>query len=85
MSARTCSSFSFLLPQGMELYEQETPDFKSHTLPLARIKKVMKMDEDVKVCPHAFASPLSPPALRRSSISLIPSSQADLTLTHALR
>lgn len=34
---------------GMDLYEQETPDFKSHTLPLARIKKVMKMDEDVKV------------------------------------
>jgi hypothetical protein len=34
----------------MEVYEQETPDFKSHTLPLARIKKVMKMDEDVKVC-----------------------------------
>lgn len=46
ISMLTCSAF---MGAGMDLYEQETPDFKSHTLPLARIKKVMKMDEDVKV------------------------------------
>lgn len=28
----------------------DTNDFKTHALPLARIKKVMKTDEDVKVC-----------------------------------
>eukprot|EP01103_Thecamoeba_quadrilineata_P004835 TRINITY_DN14716_c0_g1_i1.p1 TRINITY_DN14716_c0_g1~~TRINITY_DN14716_c0_g1_i1.p1 ORF type:complete len:274 (-),score=83.02 TRINITY_DN14716_c0_g1_i1:196-981(-) len=27
----------------------ETPDFKNHQLPLARIKKIMKSDEDVKM------------------------------------
>ena len=30
--------------------EQETPDFRHPPLPLARIKKVMKSDPDVKVC-----------------------------------
>ncbi|PIA14157.1 histone-fold-containing protein, partial [Coemansia reversa NRRL 1564] len=29
--------------------EDNTPDFKTHLLPLARIKKVMKSDPDVKV------------------------------------
>lgn len=33
----------------MELAESEDPDFKHHVLPLARIKKVMKSDEDVQV------------------------------------
>ena len=31
--------------------EQETPDYRHPPLPLARIKKVMKNDPDVKVCP----------------------------------
>jgi hypothetical protein len=30
--------------------EQSEIDFKSHPLPLARIKKVMKSDPEVKVC-----------------------------------
>ena len=30
--------------------EQDTPDFRHPPLPLARIKKVMKSDPDVKVC-----------------------------------
>ncbi len=38
--------------------EQETPDFRHPALPLARIKKVMKSDPDVKV---------SVPRTRRSS------------------
>lgn len=50
----------------MELYEQETPDFKSHTLPLARIKKVMKMDEDVKVRLGSALSHTPPPFLLAS-------------------
>jgi hypothetical protein len=33
----------------MEVAESEEPDFKTHVLPLARIKKVMKSDEDVQV------------------------------------
>lgn len=36
--------------------EEETPDFKHPPLPLARIKKVMKSDPDVKV---GNPSPLS--------------------------
>ncbi len=28
---------------------EETNDFKNHQLPLARIKKIMKTDEDIKV------------------------------------
>jgi hypothetical protein len=54
----------------MEVYEQETPDFKSHTLPLARIKKVMKMDEDVKVCrlPRELPGRTGPPLLGRPVI-----------------
>jgi nuclear transcription factor Y gamma len=31
--------------------EQETPDYRHPPLPLARIKKVMKSDPDVKVRP----------------------------------
>jgi hypothetical protein len=31
--------------------EQETPDYRHPSLPLARIKKVMKSDPEVKVCP----------------------------------
>ena len=34
--------------------EQETPDYRHPPLPLARIKKVMKSDPDVKVCPSWF-------------------------------
>lgn len=30
--------------------EQETPDYRHPPLPLARIKKVMKSDPDVKAC-----------------------------------
>lgn len=33
----------------MDMVEGETPDWKSYSLPLARIKKVMKSDEEVKV------------------------------------
>jgi len=29
-------------------------DFKQQILPLARIKKIMKLDEDVKVCVKYF-------------------------------
>jgi hypothetical protein len=36
--------------------EQETPDYRHPPLPLARIKKVMKSDPDVKVA----SSPLLP-------------------------
>jgi hypothetical protein len=45
---------------------QEKEDFKTHQLPLARIKKIMKSDEDVRVstnlpkpvvlCAHFFSS-----------------------------
>ena len=34
----------------MSYVERESPDFKTYPLPLARIKKVMKSDEEVKVC-----------------------------------
>lgn len=34
--------------------EQETPDYRHPPLPLARIKKVMKNDPDVKVCVLLF-------------------------------
>lgn len=40
--------------------EQETPDYRHPPLPLARIKKVMKNDPDVKVCltiPHPVFLP----------------------------
>ena len=33
----------------MAVVERDNPDFKTYPLPLARIKKVMKSDEDVKV------------------------------------
>ena len=33
----------------MEVVEEEEPDFKNVGLPLARIKKVMKSDEEVKM------------------------------------
>lgn len=33
----------------LQSVEQSEPDFKTFQLPLARIKKVMKSDEDVKV------------------------------------
>lgn len=33
----------------MDGVEGETPDFKTYNLPLARIKKVMKSDEEVKM------------------------------------
>ena len=33
----------------MDFVERENPDFKTYPLPLARIKKVMKSDEEVKV------------------------------------
>ncbi len=34
---------------------QEIDEFKTHAIPLARIKKVMKLDEDVKVCKCSFS------------------------------
>ena len=34
--------------------EQETPDYRHPPLPLARIKKVMKSDPDVKVSSKTF-------------------------------
>lgn len=34
----------------IDVAEQETPDYRHPPLPLARIKKVMKSDPDVKVC-----------------------------------
>jgi nuclear transcription factor Y gamma len=34
----------------IKIAEEENPDFKHPSLPLARIKKVMKSDPDVKVC-----------------------------------
>lgn len=33
----------------MDFVEREQPDFRTYPLPLARIKKVMKSDEEVKV------------------------------------
>lgn len=38
----------------MDTVEGETPDWKSYNLPLARIKKVMKSDEEVKVRFQSF-------------------------------
>jgi hypothetical protein len=38
--------------------EQETPDYRHPPLPLARIKKVMKSDPEVKVSCGAFFSAL---------------------------
>jgi hypothetical protein len=35
--------------EQMQLVDTTVSDFKNHPLPLARIKKVMKTDEDVKV------------------------------------
>lgn len=35
----------------IDVAEQETPDYRHPPLPLARIKKVMKSDPDVKVRP----------------------------------
>ena len=34
----------------VDLLEEKPENFKEHLLPLARIKKIMKSDEDVKVC-----------------------------------
>lgn len=58
----------------MRLAEEETPDFKSHVLPLARIKKVMKSDEDVQMIsaegkPHVLFSFL---ARSRSTLAVVP-------------
>ena len=39
--------------------EQETPDYRHPPLPLARIKKVMKSDPDVKVRLSPFTAPAS--------------------------
>jgi len=39
----------------MAVVERDNPDFKTYPLPLARIKKVMKSDEDVKVGHDHFA------------------------------
>jgi len=39
----------FWQTQLQELDNPENPDFKNHQLPLARIKKIMKSDEDVKM------------------------------------
>jgi hypothetical protein len=57
--------------------EREEPDFKNYPLPLARIKKVMKSDEDVKVSRAGSSRivessfrPFVPSSLRRSVASL---------------
>lgn len=39
----------------MDAVERDNPDFKTYPLPLARIKKVMKSDEEVKVGPGSSA------------------------------
>jgi hypothetical protein len=38
--------------EQLSLADNFDSDFKNHPLPLARIKKVMKTDQDVKVRPH---------------------------------
>ena len=38
----------------MQLLEQTEVDFKNYQLPLARIKKVMKTDDEVKPMVHSF-------------------------------
>ena len=43
--------------------EQETPDYRHPPLPLARIKKVMKSDPDVKVSSKPFFWPLETDSL----------------------
>lgn len=45
----------------MGVVERDNPDFRTYPLPLARIKKVMKSDEEVKVGPssHVFPFPTS--------------------------
>jgi hypothetical protein len=47
--------------------EQETPDYRHPPLPLARIKKVMKSDPDVKVC----ALDADWPAIVDESVSVV--------------
>lgn len=37
----------------MGVVERDNPDFRTYPLPLARIKKVMKSDEEVKVGPSS--------------------------------
>jgi nuclear transcription factor Y gamma len=37
------------MKKEIELIEEKPENFKQHQLPLARIKKIMKSDEDVKV------------------------------------
>lgn len=44
--------------------EQETPDYRHPPLPLARIKKVMKSDPDVKVRMHILLLALTSPPLQ---------------------
>jgi hypothetical protein len=39
----------------MGVVERDNPDFKTYPLPLARIKKVMKSDEEVKVSHEPLA------------------------------
>lgn len=38
----------------MAVVERDNPDFRTYPLPLARIKKVMKSDEEVKVSHPRF-------------------------------
>lgn len=51
----------------MDNVEREEPDFKNYPLPLARIKKVMKSDEDVKVSQAGFSSRFVACRLRRDN------------------
>ena len=38
------------MPKGILYYKLKDPEvFKNHQLPLARVKKIMKSDEDVRV------------------------------------
>ena len=43
----------------MGVVERDNPDFRTYPLPLARIKKVMKSDEEVKVGPISHATSTS--------------------------
>lgn len=56
----------------MAVVERDNPDFKTYPLPLARIKKVMKSDEEVKVSLHAFLSRVRPSAHPRPSYHCVP-------------
>lgn len=51
----------------MDYVEKDNPDFRTFPLPLARIKKVMKSDEEVKVGVIAFLFNLEVMGISRGS------------------